>query len=110
MGLEEAAEYNKRASAAKNALGISVGNMLIIGRGRTSEEHSLVQLEDGKYIGFGFIEKDDANGSLEDVLGHIRPQKDNPDTRKIIRNYLVRNRRDKCVTYTKNPDRSRDYS
>ncbi len=109
MGLEQAAEYNKRASAAKNSLGLSVGNILVIGKGRTAEEHSLVQIENGKYLGYGFVDKDQANQPLELILENIRSQKDNPDTRKIIRNYLIRNKRDKLVKYKKNPDQSRDF-
>lgn len=109
MGIETADEYNKRALVAKNALGISVSNLLVIGRGRTGDEYSLVQVEDGKYIGFGFIDKDESSLPLEDILAYIRPQKDNPDTRKIIRNYLIRNRKDKLVRYKKNPDQSRDF-
>ncbi|MDP6909169.1 MAG: hypothetical protein QF371_06675, partial [Flavobacteriales bacterium] len=77
--------------------------------GRTTEEHSLVQIENGKYLGYGFIEKDEANQPLELILENIRLQKDNPDTRKIIRNYLIRNKRDKLVRYKKNPDQSRDF-
>jgi hypothetical protein len=69
----------------------------------------LVQIEDGKYIGSGFIEKDDANQPLEHVLEHIRSQNDNPDTRKIIQNYLRKNKRDKVLEYKKSPDQGRDF-
>jgi len=99
MGLEPAKEYNKRAAMAMESLGISIQSTLIIGKGRTTEERSLVQVENGKYMGFGYIENDEMNGSLEDVLSHIRAQKDNPDTRKIIRSYLLKSKTDKLIAY-----------
>ncbi|MFC2175858.1 exonuclease domain-containing protein [Bacteroidota bacterium] len=110
MGLEDTVEYNKRAAVAKNTLGFTLDNVLLIGKGRTEDEYSLVQIEDGKYIGFGHIDKDVANQPLENILDNIRVQKDNPDTRKIIRNYLVSNRNDKLVRYQKTPELGRDFS
>ena len=109
MGLENSEEYNKRVAAAKSSLGMTINNTLVIGNGRTGEEYSLVQIEDGKYVGYGFIEKEDANQPLEHILGHIRKQNDNPDTRNIIRNYLSKNKRDKIIEYKKNPDQGRDF-
>ncbi|MCB0754712.1 MAG: GIY-YIG nuclease family protein [Flavobacteriales bacterium] len=109
MGFEPPEEYNKRINQAKNALGMTIDNTLVIGQGRSSEEYSLVQIEDGRYIGYGFIAKDDANQPLEDVLAHVRKQNDNPDTRTIIRNYLSKNKHDKLIVYKKNPDQGRDF-
>ena len=109
MGLEAPEEYNKRIAVAKSALGMTIDNTLVIGTGRTQEEYSLVQIEDGKYIGYGFIEKEEANQPLEYILEHIRRQDDNPDTRKIIQSYLSKNKRDKVVEYKKSPDQGRDF-
>ncbi len=109
MGLETAEEYNKRINAAKNSLGMTMNNTLVIGTGRTNEEYSLVQIEDGKYVGYGFIEKEEANQPLEHILEFIRRQNDNPDTRKIILNYLSKNKKDKLIQYKKSPDQGRDF-
>ena len=109
MGLETPEEYNVRIDEAKSAFGMTINNTLIIGQGRTSDEYSLVQIEDGKYIGYGFIEKEEANQPLENILEHIREQNDNPDTRNIIRSYLSKNKRDKLIEYKKSPDQGRDF-
>lgn len=109
MGLETPEQYNARVAAAKNALGMAMSNTLVIGTGRTQEEYSLVQIEDGKYVGYGFIEKQEANQPLEHLLEFIRKQNDTPDTRKIIRNYLAKNKRDKLIEYKKSPDQGRDF-
>ncbi len=109
MGVETSGQYNERLNEAKKALGMTINNTLVIGTGRTQEEYSLVQIEDGKYVGYGFIEKNEANQPLEQVLEHIRKQNDNPDTRKIIQNYLRKNKRDKVLEYKKSPDQGRDF-
>jgi len=109
MGLETPEAYNHRAQQARQSLGISMGNVLIIGRGRSADEYSLVQIEEGRYIGFGFIPKEDSNRPLDDILEHVKKHRDNPDSRKIIRNYLLHNRTDKLVRYKKNPDQGRDF-
>lgn len=109
MGFEPPEEYNARVEKMKHSFGMTMANTLVIGQGRSADEYSLVQVEDGKYIGYGFIQKDDANQPLEDVLAHVRKQNDNPDTRKLISNYLSKNKRDKVVTYKKNPDQGRDF-
>ncbi|MCF8278182.1 MAG: GIY-YIG nuclease family protein [Flavobacteriales bacterium] len=109
MGLETPDQYNKRLNAAKRSLGMTMENTLVIGTGRTQEEYSLVQVEDGKYVGYGFIDKEEANQPLENILEFIRKQSDNPDTRKIIRSYLAKNKRDKLIEYKRNPDQGRDF-
>lgn len=109
MGFESADEYNQRVQKAKNSLGMTIDNTLVIGNGRSAEEYSLVQIEDGKYVGYGFIEKSEANQPLEYILEHVRKQNDTPDTRKIIRSYLSKNKKDKVVEYKKSPDQGRDF-
>ncbi|MGB1318321.1 MAG: exonuclease, partial [Flavobacteriales bacterium] len=109
MGLETAEQYNSRMNEAKKSLGMTINNTLVIGTGRTQEEYSLVQIEDGKYVGYGFVEKDEANQPLELLLENIRKQNDNPDTRKIILNYLHKNKRDKVLEYKKSPNQGRDF-
>lgn len=109
MGFEPPEEYNARVTSAKSAFGMTINNTLVIGAGRTSNEYSLVQIEDGQYKGYGFIEKEEANQSLEHIIEHIRKQNDNPDTRSIIRNYLSRNKRDKVIEYKTDSEQGRHY-
>ena len=109
MGFESVDEYNLRINKAKNSLGMTIDNILVIGNGRNADEYSLVQIEDGKYVGYGFIDKSEANQPLEYILEHVRKQNDTPDTRKIIRSYLSKNKKDKIVEYKKSPDQGRDF-
>ena len=39
-------------------IGAGVDSYLIIGKGRTVEESSVIMVEDGKYEGFGYLDKD----------------------------------------------------
>ena len=69
MGFETPKEYNQRIEKAKSALGMTIRQHLGNWQRKNSEEYSLVQIEDGKYIGYGFISKEEANQPLEHILG-----------------------------------------
>lgn len=101
MGHETAEEYNARVARAKTSLGINITNVLIIEPGRNQDEYSLVQVENGQYVGYGYIDKIDANQTIENLLECIRKQTNNPDARKIIYNYLLKNKNVKTIDYKK---------
>lgn len=109
MGLETADDYNNRAARARQSMSFTVENLLIVGAGRTTDEYSLVQVEGGRYVGYGFIAKDEANRSLDEVLDHVRPQPDDQDAQRIIRNFLYRSKQGKRLRYRIAPDGSREY-
>lgn len=80
-----AEEYNAKVS--------SVGNeendlsLLIFGDGREEEERSAVYIKEGEYQGFGFFHNDQ-NLAIEQVVEEIIPQKNNSDTKRILRQFL----------------------
>lgn len=110
MGLVTAEEYNERAAKARRSLSFTVDNLLIVGSGRHADEYSLVQMEDGRYIGYGFIDKEQANAPLDELLTNIRPQQDNIDAQRIIRNHLVGSRSGKRLPYRILEDGSRMFT
>jgi len=63
-------------------------NMLIIGNGRNTEENSVVQIERGEILGFGFISNDVSISNPEDVKDYLQRIEDNPDAHKIIERWL----------------------
>ncbi|MCF8258753.1 MAG: GIY-YIG nuclease family protein [Flavobacteriales bacterium] len=109
MGLVSAEEYNARAARARQSMSITLENLLIVSAGRHADEYALVQVEQGRYMGYGFIAKEDANGPLDIVLEHIRPQEDNPDAQRIIRNALFSGKQGKRLRYRINDDGTRTY-
>lgn len=90
IGEEPADEYNKRVKRILKKYSIVESNMLIVDKGRDHEELSVVQVNHGKYMGYGFINRALAD-SKEDLIDCIRPYDDNREVRMIIRQYLEKN-------------------
>lgn len=109
MGLVARDEYNARAARARQSMSFVIENLIIVGAGRNTDEYSLVQVEQGRYIGYGFIAKDEASAPLDTLLESIRPQQDNPDAHRIIRNYLFASKQGKRLRYTINQNGTRDF-
>jgi DNA polymerase-3 subunit epsilon len=64
---EETACYNERAENAIQSFDNEEHTYFIIDRGRTVEEKSVVYIEKGHYLGFGFFSGDYCNGDPRDV-------------------------------------------
>jgi len=99
IGKESADIYNKRVLKALAAFYYKQKNLLIIDTGRTDTERSIVQLENGKYIGFGFLDTSDSYLQLDDLMDCIRIYEDNRDVQQIIRTYLQKNDVEKIIRY-----------
>ena len=79
---------------AIDSLAIGSENIFIIGNGRHDKERSVIKIEQGKYIGFGYFDPAALNGNPEILDDCIRDFEDNRDTRQIIRSYLRHNEKD----------------
>ena len=96
---EAVAAYNKRAEALLDSLQLDRGNLLIIDSGRDPEERSLVRIEKGMYMGYGYLSVNDAYLGIEEMLDCIQPALDNRDIRQILRNWLKKNKVEKILYY-----------
>jgi DNA polymerase-3 subunit epsilon len=88
-------EYNLRVKEALNAMKADSITCAIVGDGRCDDESTVVLMEHGKYLGYGFItgnisgttgEKSEV--SLQSLKEIIQPQRDNREVQMIIRSYL----------------------
>jgi DNA polymerase-3 subunit epsilon len=91
--------YNDRVSEALDSIQNSEESFAIIGLGRTTEESSVILLEKGSYLGFGFFQEDMQISDLDQLKDFINPYKDNLDIQRIIRGYLNRNGNTKVIQY-----------
>lgn len=96
---EAVSAYNKRADSLMNSLKLDRGNVLIIDRGRSEDERSLVRIEKGMYMGYGYISVNDAYISIDQMLDSIQPGLDNRDVRQILKNWLKKNKVEKMLYY-----------
>jgi DNA polymerase-3 subunit epsilon len=96
---EAVATYNKRAETLLDSLKLDQGNVLIVDRGRTEDERSLVRIEKGMYLGYGYISVNESYLSIDQMLECIKPELDNRDIRQILKNWLKKNKVEKMLYY-----------
>jgi len=84
--------YNERASIAIEGMSrLFTADFILIDKGRTKGEHSVILVEEGYYRGFGFATDDDMNQGVEEIKETIKYVEENPETNNIVRNYMLDN-------------------
>jgi DNA polymerase-3 subunit epsilon len=99
QGVESAKKYNKRAQKAVDSFFDEGESVAIIGQGRKVEEKSLVLIENGNYVGFGFVPKEESIGSLESARNFIKPSKENKVVQNLVNSYLLNPRGAEVVVF-----------
>ncbi|HYV93733.1 MAG TPA: exonuclease domain-containing protein [Chitinophagales bacterium] len=96
IGEVSAEDYNARVREALSAMKQDSITCAIVGDGRNEKERSIVIMENGKYLGYGFApvasvgEETSVTPSpyFESLKEIIQPQRDNREVQMIIRAYL----------------------
>ena len=74
-------------------------NFFIVDEGRTSEEMAIVKVENGRYMGYGYIDMHLMNGNIDVLHETIAPYDDNRDIQIIIKGYMRKNEFEKMIIY-----------
>ncbi len=98
VGIETPEEYNHRATMAMNSIGNGNENLLIIDKGRNSDEKTVVRIENGKYLGYGFIDNTCITG-IETLKECIVSRMDNREVYQIIKGFLKKNKVERIIRY-----------
>ncbi len=98
-GQEIPKRYNKRLLKAINEIKNSEDSFAVIGEGRNTEEASVVLVEKGKYIGYGFVQDDIQVTGIDQFRNTVIPFKDNPDVQRIIKWYIASKAKAKVVHF-----------
>ncbi len=99
IGKESTAIYNNRVTKALSTFYYDNKNFLIIDKGRNHSERSIVQVENGKYLGFGYLNTEESYVHLDSLLDCIKIYEDNRDIHQIIRSYLNHKEVEKIIKY-----------
>jgi DNA polymerase-3 subunit epsilon len=99
IGEETDEIYNKKVYEALENYHFDHQNFLIIDKGRIHEERSVVKIENGKYMGFGYVDTNEAIGETQPLHDCILSYSDNREVRQIINSYLRRNKVEKILKY-----------
>lgn len=96
---EPVKEYNARAGELMEKFRLDRGNMLIIDEGRDPGERSVVRIEKGIYMGYGYISIDEGYLGIDQMLECVKPALDNRDVRQILSGWLRNNKVEKVLYY-----------
>ncbi len=89
IGNETPEIYNLKAQQAIDTLSLAFqDNFFIIDEGRNSEEKAVVLIEEGEYKGFGYFDPNAIENNIEELRDTIKPYAHNPETIRIIRQFL----------------------
>ena len=89
IGEESVEDYNAKVNEAIETLSIDFDeDFIILDQGRSTEEKSVVLIENGQYQGFGYIDQEDINGDVAILKDVVKPYTHNPDVVRIILGFL----------------------
>lgn len=94
-----AGDYNLRFNEAVASFSEPESTFAILGKGREHHERSVVLVENGKYKGFGYIDKDIAVSRAEELKDYLGYYTDSVDTMRIIDTYLAGDRTEEVVVF-----------
>ncbi|SHF23908.1 DNA polymerase-3 subunit epsilon [Flavobacterium fontis] len=99
IGVEAPDSYNVRVEAYLEETQLGNQTLVVIDRGRRTDERSAVLIENGIYKGYCFYDLNYQIHNLEILKNLIIPMQNNRDTRSIIQGYLRRNKVLKVLTF-----------
>ncbi|MBR0570383.1 GIY-YIG nuclease family protein [Microvirga sp. STS03] len=99
IGKEKPETYNVRVNAAIDSITYEHNSFVITSKGREPGERTIVVVEHGTYLGFGFVDDTFSASSLEDFKSAITRYNDNKDVQQIIRNHMRTKHKDKVIVF-----------
>jgi DNA polymerase-3 subunit epsilon len=99
MGVEHPAVYNLRIEQAISSFHDAGETVAIIGRGRNIEEQSLVLVENGVYVGFGFCGREAAISDFESAKIFVKRSAENRTVQNLINSYISNPRGSSVVVF-----------
>jgi DNA polymerase III subunit epsilon len=98
-GSESPEVYNLKVEKALLHFEYDTKSFFIIDKGRHVDEMSIVSIKNGKYLGYGFLNRQIDYVSTEILSDCIKASKDNGDIQKIIKHHIKKNKVEKIIPY-----------
>ena len=89
---ETAKQYNKRVQQCIDRLSFQSPNMLLIDKGRTHDERSIILIQDNDYKGFGYVSLNYQITNIDMINTIITPMKNSRAARHIIQQFVRKNK------------------
>ena len=92
IGEEVAEDYNAKVTMALNNFHFENQDFFVLDKGRKDDELSIIKVEKGKYVGFGYCEKQNVDNSIDFLHDCITSYKDNKEVRQIIKSFIKKHK------------------
>ncbi len=99
QGVETPRKYNKRAQQSVDSFFEKGQTVAILGKGRSTDERSMVLVENGCYQGFGYFGGDVVISDIESARSLVKPGKENRIVQNLINSYLRNPKGTDLVTF-----------
>jgi len=99
MCIESVKTYNKRVTKAISSFRDEGETVAIIGKGRNREEQSLVLVEKGAYVGFGFFDRESSISNFESARNYVKPSVETRTVQNLINSYITNPRGAEVVVF-----------
>jgi DNA polymerase-3 subunit epsilon len=99
MGIESPQVYNKRASDAIAAFKGDRETVAILGKGRNKGERSMVLVEKGDYVGYGFLDRDVAISDFQSAMNYVTKSVETRTVQNLITAYIANPRGAEVVVF-----------
>ncbi len=96
-GEEGVEDYNKRAAKIVKRFTYEEPDFIVMDRGRTADERSVILVENGSYKGYTYIDQFTQCGTPEELKDMMKRQAYYPDTNNLIKAYLQKHTLKKIV-------------
>ena len=94
---EEVVVYNKRAKKILTQYTFDKPNFVIIDKGKMPGEQSLILVENGRYVGYGYMEGGTQINSPEEFKSLIKRAEYYPDADDLLRGWLKQDKKVKTI-------------
>lgn len=91
--------FNRKKKRAENEISFNHENLILIDKGRSPEEKSIVLVEQNQYKGYAFAELNHQVQNHEVLKSLINPSKIKGSQNQIVKNYLDKNQVEKIIRF-----------
>jgi len=98
-GEEAVEDYNNRVTEAIESFQYKKQNTVIIDRGRKINERAVVQVKNGKYVGFGYTDVASTTKEVDKLVKCVSPYQNNRDVQQIIDSFLKKDLVERVIEY-----------
>jgi DNA polymerase-3 subunit epsilon len=98
-GNESWEDYNSRVQEALASFQYKNQNTLIIDRGRKINEKAVIQVKNGKYVGFGYTDLVTTTKPAKNLMKCVDNYQNNRDVQQIINSFLKKEKVERVIEY-----------